>query len=642
MRKIWEIMFGRSILLGLAFALFVITTIGVGGIATSVFVAEQVQGSGSAINVAGSLRMQSHRMGSMVLSDAENDTVEHRYLLAAIDRFELSLANEALLRAVGRPPDGALARRYQAVRLAWLEQLKPLLMEEALPGNDLHPVARHNHLLRTIDAFVDDIDTMVAQLEADTERRIRHLRNILGAALILTLVAVLGVMAGVHRGVLRPLADLLANARRIARGDFSARARHVGRDELGQLGQAFNFMAEDLSKLYRGLELRVAEKTTELTRSNQSLDLLYRSIARLHKAPLAPETYREMLAEMEQVMHLNGGMVCLLPKHGGPARVLASSLPACRERDHGDCPHCARQPDRDEFWQYRLVGGDHMLTVPLRDLDGLYGVLRLTLPASARLQDWQTQLLEALARHIGTALGTSFKTEQERLLALQEERSVIARELHDSIAQSLSYMKIQTSLLQPTLAEPPRLAEARVILNDLREGISAAYRQLRELLATFRLKMEGDFLALLTNTVLEYSHRGGLPIHLETDLAGCHLSPNQEIHTLQVVREALSNVLQHAHARQAWVSLRHAGDGDMIVRIEDDGIGLDNPPATDGAGHYGLAIMRERALTLGGSVATTPREEAGTRVTLRFRAEPVSDPFGAISPISPSTPISTT
>lgn len=633
MKKTWNALFGRSIMLGLALSLAAITAIGIGGMAASVIVAERVQGSGSAINVAGSLRMQSHRMGSMVLSDAENAVTDHNYLMAGITRFEVSLNNKDLLQAIERQPDSDFARRYQSVQQSWETRLKPSLLESALTiAGDPETRTRHNRLLRSIDNFVDEIDLMVSQLEADTEKRIRQLRTVLGIVLALTILVVLGAMYIVRRSVVAPLSDLLNSATRIARGDFSARARHAGEDELGQVGSAFNYMAEELSRNYQELEQRVADKTEELTRSNQSLGLLYHAIANLHHAPLAPETYRVMLQEIEQVLDINGSMACLLPKHGGPARLLASTLNSCPERGQGDCPKCLNQLESDAAWGYTEYSDHRLLTIPLRDKEGLYGMLRLSLAAGRQLAPWQVRLLEALTRHIGVALGISHKTEQDRLLALQEERSIIARELHDSIAQSLSYMKIQASLLQPVLADPDRRQEAETTLHDLRDGITEAYRQLRELLATFRLKMEGDFRSLLTSAVEEYASRSGLKIGLEVNLTGCHLSPNQEIHVLQIVREALNNVVRHAQAKQAWVHIVHDGEGKVAASIEDDGIGLASP---DDTLHYGLSIMRERTQGLHGEISIDNRPTGGVRVHVRFHAQ-TSDNLGAAA--QPSTP----
>lgn len=643
MRKIGDALFGRTIMLGLSIAMLAITVIGVGGMALAVIVAERVQGSGSAINVAGSLRKQSHRMGSQVLLDAANGTAHHHALLQAMARFEASLEHEDLRKPLARQPDSDYAYTYRVVQQDWRARLKPMLLEEAQPGRDSHDLARHNQLLHTIDLFVADINTMVAQLEADTEARIHQLRAILVAALILTAMLMAGALFVLRRGLLVPLSDLLGKATRLARGDFSARARHQGRDELGQLGLAFNAMAEELSKLYRDLEQRVADKTLQLTRSNQSLELLYHSIARLHHAPDAAETYQAMLREMEQVLGLAGAMACLLPRHGGPATVLGGGQEDCEQRGQEDCRLCLEGLERleqDANWQYRRDGDREHLLVPLRDGDGFYGALRLDLAAGRRLEPWQAQLLEALSRHIGIALGITRKTEQERLLALQEERSVIARELHDSIAQSLSYLKIQASLLQPVMSDPARRGEAETIMRDLREGITSAYRQLRELLSTFRLKMEGNFLDLLARTVNEYAVRGGVPIALETRLGGCHLTPNQEIHTLQIVREALYNMLRHARASQAWVRMVNDA-GHITVDVEDDGVGLAHPPSP-GIQHYGLDIMRERAAGLRGGISVGDRPGGGTRVRLSYDAASVPlviPPAAAVEQGQPRVPL---
>ncbi|MBI5331647.1 MAG: type IV pili methyl-accepting chemotaxis transducer N-terminal domain-containing protein [Betaproteobacteria bacterium] len=631
MRRVTDALFERSILLWLAAAILTGAAIGVGGMMLSVLVAEQVQGSGSAINVAGSLRRLSHRMGSIVLSDAENQVSDHVTLRQAVVHFEATLKHDALTQTLARQPDGPFAATYQAVRETWERRLKPMLAEQMMPGPNLLPVTTHNRLLLQIDEFVDQLNVMVAQLEADTESRIRQLRRILLAALILTVVVLILGLYAVHRRVLKPLDTLLAGASRIAVGDFSARTLHVGQDELGRVGQSFNTMAEAVSRSHQDLENRVREKTAELTRSNRSLALLYNAIALLHNAPSAPDTYLAILAEIEVLLDVKGSMACLQAMHGGETSILAAGVRACGNRSAEGCAQCLEGAAAlGERIRYQPCEGGHALTLPLRDLDGVYGVMRLSLPGERRLETWQEQLLQALTRHIGIALGMTRKLEQERLLALQEERSIIARELHDSIAQALSYMKIQASLLQPVLSDPERRQQAETVLADLREGISAAYRQLRELLATFRLKMEGDFLALLSAAVDEYSIRGDLPIHRDIRLADCRLSPNQEIHILQIVREALSNVLRHARATQAWVYMEQHAGGGVEVRIEDDGVGLARDGAQGGGEHfhYGLAIMRERAQGLRGNLELRERPGGGARVTLRFQTDspPAIDP----------------
>ena len=88
---------------------------------------------------------------------------------------------------------------------------------------------------------------------------------------------------------------------------------------------------------------------------------------------------------------------------------------------------------------------------------------------------------------------------------------------------------------------------------------------------------------------------------------------------LQVVREALTNIEHHAHARNAWVALRRGGDGTIEVSIEDDGVGIGELRSPHG--HFGLAIMRDRAALVAGQLDIEARDPVGTRVLLRFRPQ---------------------
>lgn len=612
-----ERLYRRAILISLGLAMVTLTVIGVVGMTASVVIVDTVRGSASAINVSGSLRMQSHRMGGLVLAGMMEDTPDLDGLTRAIARFEASLNHPSLRAIQDREPDSDYARMYAQVKSDWAEDLKPLINAHAdrvAPAS----AARHRDLLARIDVFVGDINRMVAQLENDTEARIGQLHTLLAVALGLTFVVMLAVLYGVSKRVILPLNRLVDAANAIAKGDFSARAAHVGQDELGRVGVAFNFMADELSKLYGGLEQRVNEMTEQLTRSNRSLELLYHSIARLYNAPVAPETYRAMLTDLEQVLGLRYSMACLLPELKGMPRILATTLESCPGK--GLCADivCADCASHATPWSHRGPGNVDVRTIPLKDAEQQYGVLQVTLPAGHVLEPWQEQLIEALSQHIGIAIGIAHQAEKQRRLALMDERSVIARELHDSLAQALSYMKIQVVLLQQALLGEGQGAKADAILKDLREGINAAYRQLRELLATFRLRMEGDFLALLRRTTEEFAERGGLGISLDLRLGRQHLSPNQEIHVLQIVREALNNVLRHAAAANAWVSLDADAEGNISVSIEDDGQGM--PGNASGSGHYGLSIMRERALSLNGELTIRPRATRGTQIHLRFKA----------------------
>jgi two-component system nitrate/nitrite sensor histidine kinase NarX len=612
----------NSLLLRLGGMFVAITVLAVASMSTSWMVAETTQGSGQAINVAGSLRMQSWRMVSIYQRLLQDEKPEYQASLQqAIDRFERDLKADSILAVLPDDESAPLRQVYQEVVSDWRTQIKPGLAD--MPVASATNVSGLDVLDQT-PAFVARINKLVKLIEDAAEAKILVMRVILGAAVIATLLVVILSIYLVNQILVHPLRDLLGLADQIGQGNLKARTDLTGEDEIGRLGQAFNHMAEDLTKLYQNLEARVEEKTSELTIANRSLELLYHSISRLYNGPVAPDTYAILLKDLEDVLGVGHGQACLVEAGGSHARVIATTL----EPLHGDvdmcglmsCAECLANPN---LAVHALKNGSRVLSLPLQDTEHHYGVLQLEMPPGRELALWQTQLLDALSRHFGMAIGTARRAEQSRRLSLLEERAALARELHDSLAQSLAYMKIQVSRLKPLLpavdlekAQPGGGSEAGEVLAELREGLNSAYRQLRELLTTFRLRIEGEGLAAaLETTVGEFSSRGNIPIALEAHLAGCTLSPNEEIHALQIVREALSNVLNHAQARHAKVEVLCNSDGSVSATITDDGIGVQQ---SAGVHHYGMTIMDERAKNLGGQLTVENLPAVGTRVTLHF------------------------
>ena len=228
------------------------------------------------------------------------------------------------------------------------------------------------------------------------------------------------------------------------------------------------------------------------------------------------------------------------------------------------------------------------------------------------------KLLESIGHHIGAAFATAKRSDEQRGIALLEERSVIARELHDSLAQSLTYLKIQVTRLKLQLSASGAREQTADVVEELKLGINNAYRQLRELLTTFRLRIDGRGLSeALQDTISEFSQRIGIEIGLHDRLLGYELDSSEQIHVLQVVREALTNIEHHASARRADVRLA-LENGRITVTVDDDGVGIKETEAP--THHYGLAIMRDRASTLGGALQVTRRAAGGTRVELQFSA----------------------
>lgn len=620
-------LFERSLLLRLGGAMALITALAFLGMISSVFIAETTQGEAAAVNQAGSLRMQSYRIASSLANVDPGDTPAATDITEGLMiEFDDRLASPRLSSVLRYEGDNELGSVYRIVEQRWQRDMRPLIVSYVLamrtPGEAQRADHWRHEYLNRVDRFVNDIDRLVTLVEDDAESKIQQLRFIQGMSLFFTLVVVMVTMHLMHTDVLVPLRDLLDCAEGARRGDFSVRTSHISDDELGRLGNAFNVMAEDLSIMYEGWEERVRTKTADLERSNRSLELLYNTSKRLNEVPLSEALYNALLRDVEKVLGLSGGAICLADPGVPQAHKIAST-----QRVIPGMPHLCSRPRCELCFdnpQTHLVepgdenGKVRALSVPIRHQEQQYGVLLMDLAPGVSLVNWQIQLLEAVANHIGLAINMALRSTQNRSLALFEERSVIARELHDSLAQSLSYLKIQVSRLDLALKQPNGTEAASAIVQELREGVSSAYRQLRELLTTFRLKMNGRGLgAALEDTIAEFRQRNSdVAFDLKNRLPRGQLSANEEIHVLQIVREALSNVAKHSQASHATVSLAIGEHGRIHVTVDDDGIGI--PREAERRNHYGVAIMLERAQGLNGELRCAPKPEGGTRVELSF------------------------
>ncbi len=622
-------------------AMAAITTLAFVGMLSSVFTTEIIRGDAGAINQAGTLRMQSFRILSVIDLDqdirSKNASIA-RAIEAELLEFDYRLTHPALVEALPVNPKDKLQDAYWRLSQRWNSEIKPTFLAYAesrkykedlrnLYG-DSSPGLRSNvrqEYLSVINDFVFDIDNFVTLLEETSEAKIQSLKLAMIVSLALTLCAALFSVILLARKVLAPLDRLLVCANSARMGDFSVRTHYIANDELGQLGASFNEMSEDLSKMYANLEARVKDKTIDLERSNQSLELLYNTIRRLSEAPLSDATYENLLKDIEKPLGFGPGAICLGKNALTSQLVLASTRDAVDDIpdvcSHLNCNECYADGATHIF---KATTGDHeveLVSTPIKDKDAQVGVLFMEVLPGGGVEERQTQMLETVARHVGMALNLTQRVTESRRLALLEERSVIARELHDSLAQSLSYLKIQATRLDMTIAKPDTEQEVQIIIGEMREGISSAYRQLRELLTTFRIKMEGSgLIQSVENTVEDWRKRSEINITLENELDECQLNAHQEIHVLQVVREVLSNAVNHSKAENVQVKLLFDSNSCRVtISIEDDGIGISE--LAQRRNHYGLAIINERAGRLGGEIELSRREKGGTRVKLEFSTD---------------------
>jgi signal transduction histidine kinase len=239
----------------------------------------------------------------------------------------------------------------------------------------------------------------------------------------------------------------------------------------------------------------------------------------------------------------------------------------------------------------------------------------------------------ALAQGIGNMLGLVIQNaqlyERSKLLTVMQERGRLSREIHDGVAQTLGALQLKASQLEGSLSNQ-HLDESRGHLTELQHMISRAYRDLREAMLGLRAVVEPgtDVVTVLRQYLAHYQAQHGLDVRLEaSEDEPAILDGETQAQVVRIVQEALSNVRRHAGTDRATLRIERHGGGVRIC-VVDEGRGFDPAPleGREDGRHLGLRTMRERAASVGGTLAVESEPGQGTRVVLRL---PLSGDEGA-------------
>ncbi len=326
----------------------------------------------------------------------------------------------------------------------------------------------------------------------------------------------------------------------------------------------------------------------------------------------------------------DGRSMALVGEFGLPAGVCGEAGAVDR-----DCGHCAVAADAQQIvWATHLddcadrSAGRHfghewqrMLVVPLQHRGRLLGVYNLFFGTTTRPAPEVLAILKSAGELLGLALDNA-RLEGEHLRAtLVRERQLLAAEVHDSIAQTLSFAKMRMPLLEQAIASHDE-ERSRRYCADLRQAVAEAHTGLREILTHFRSPMDPLGLThALEAAAARFRQRTGVAFEIVNRAPDLRLPADREAQVFHIVQEALANVAKHAQARHAWLTLSRRDDRIEIV-IEDDGTGLAAGADLDGATHLGLGIMIDRARRLGGTLAIAARQSGGTAIRLSFPVAP--------------------
>lgn len=597
--------------------------------AATLWVSWQLDGGAAAVNEAGRMRMQSYRMSLSI------GTGETSALAEQVREFDHSLA---ILRSgdperpLFVPWDDTVRARFKAVEQDWSKFRARWI--------DARPSTLHDLRSETV-LFASHIDDLVTAIES----HLAHWTSMLHLLQMTMLaMAILGATVLLFTGylfVLVPVGQLKQAIEKIQSGDFDARVERVTSDEFGTLAEGFNDMAEHLQSMYRHLERKVAEKTVQLQEKHERLESLYEVTALVAKATTLEELAQGFAKNITRIAHADGVAIrwsdqanqryLMLAAHGLPNSMVDAEL--CI--DKGDC-HCGTvsaqaglrvipifATTKMNLEHCAKAGFETVVNIPVRLHDKPMGEVDLFFHARVNPSPAERSLLEALSSHLAGAMENLRLNALEREAAVSQERHLLARELHDSIAQSLAFLKIQVQLMRDAV-QSGNAVEIKQVLEEIDAGVHESYGDVRELLMHFRTRTNTeDIEPALATTLRKFEHQSGMKASLNMHGQGMPLSPDLQIQVLHIVQEALSNVRKHARASQVWLDVQQQPAWRFEVR--DDGVGFRSDNDQLDETHVGLRIMSERAQRIGADldVVSTPGHGSSIILTLPLPAHPM-------------------
>ena len=457
---------------------------------------------------------------------------------------------------------------------------------------------------------------------------------------IIGLILLTRLMLQVQRNLLEPLTTLRNWAQNIREGKLAARLSRIGSKDFDALVNDINALSDTLQTLSQDMQSQVRKQTEHIERKTHSLEIVYDVAASINISRDLEDLLTRFLHTLKDVVHARAAVVRLVTDDNQMRLVssigLDEDLMKREEVIPSDSCLCGNayregtvlfqknisQCDKiigRSFFNEDNIG---MIAVPLQYRDKTLGVYNLFVDNNdfADQEDIEG-LLTSIGRHLGMAIDKARSDDEANRLSIMEERTRLAHELHDSLAQTLASLRFQVRVLDETLRqgqEPAIWYELEKIENNLDE----AYSELRELITHFRAPIgKHGLVPAVEHLVERFRNQSDISIFLQKEWNVLQLPPSIEVQALRIIQEALNNIRKHSQAHAVRVIMRSDVHGDCRILIEDDGVGMTVQPESDRTSedHLGLSIMQERAKRIGGTVRIESEPGEGTRILLQFR-----------------------
>ncbi len=461
---------------------------------------------------------------------------------------------------------------------------------------------------------------------------------LVGILLLVTFGLIITIYIKIQKNLLAPLSSLRFWAHKLNQGELDSLLPSQGSDEFILLAADINKISSHFRSLSEDMQTQVREQTQHIEQKTRSLEIIYDVAASINVSRDLDDLLTRFLHTLKEVVHARAAVVRLV-EDDEQMRLVASiglsdevisreqTLPvaAClcgSAYNKGSVQYQDDIKKCDKIIGHAFFDDDNvgMIAVPLQYRDKTLGVYNLFVTKD-RLEDLKdiNELLTSIGRHLGMAIDKARLDDETNRLSIMEERTRLAHELHDSLAQTLASLRFQVRVLDENL----RLGEEPAVWHELEKienNLDEAYAELRELITHFRAPIDKRGLVPAVQHLADrFKNQTGIHIFLQQEWNIVQLPPGIEVEVLRIIQESLNNIRKHSQAHTVRVILRSTAQGECNILIEDDGVGIDSTIDNDTRlDHYGLNIMTQRAKRINGEIVIESDAGEGTRIILHF------------------------
>lgn len=594
----------------------------------TLFLSKQMEISTEVTRRAADIRVELYQVGYDLTTDHANGfAIDIQGVVWRVDQA-LNLAildDQSTYRVMAR--DERIDKIMGHIDETWRQSVKPALLR----WNESHQLNRQvrHDILKGLDLLNSELDEWQNLMDAEVNRNIVVLRFTQVALGGLSILSVIVVMWFLFASVLRPLNQLQAGIERLKASDWKTRVHAEGTLEFSEISAGFNALASHLDDVYTNLENIVEEKTASLAEKNAHLTALYGLTSFLGEQHSLEEMLESFTARVLTLAEAPALQVCFWNEHRSRfENILQKGLSedfskGCEKISEDFCQKIFTSPypirtgvsRSDVKTEIEANFFTQKVIYHIRYRQKNIGVFVLFYRDNVRENRALDMLLENLGRHLGAAIENMRLAALDQQMAVAQERNILAQNLHDSIAQTLSFVNLQVQMLDGALKDKNQ-EQIDDGLKQIKAGVQECYDDVRELLLNFRTRVYKEELEELVQSVLlRFERQTHVKTHLSIKNEGKELTSAQKLQVIFILQEALSNVRKHARAQTVMVNIRNTEQFEMTVM--DDGIGIDPKVLEERKqSHVGLSIMRERAQKVKACIEIESELDQGTTVRL--------------------------